>query len=147
LKKTLCAWRFCGENSFRQVGFPATILFKLKEQLMSRKLGDAEFQTKSEAAINELEKAYANLAEERDIDVEVQGSVLSITFEEGEPGKFIVSANSSAGQVWVSARVSSFKFDWSDEANAFVLAGTGESIKSVMQRLTQEQLGDDDVEL
>jgi iron donor protein CyaY len=114
---------------------------------MSRKLSDAEFQTKSEAAINELEKAYGKLADERDIDVEVQGSVLSITFEEGEPGKFIVSPNSSAGQVWVSARVSSFKFDWSDEMNSFVLAGTGEAIKSVMQRLTQEQLGDDDVEL
>lgn len=114
---------------------------------MSRKLGDAEFQTKSEAAIGELEKAYSKLADERDIDVEVQGSVLSITFEEGEPGKFVVSPNSSAGQVWLSARVSSFKFDWSDDVNDFVLAGTGENIKAVMQRLTREQLGDGDVEL
>jgi CyaY protein len=119
----------------------------LKEQFMSRRLGDAEFQTKSEAAIGELEKAYSTLADEWDIDVEMQGSVLSITFEEGEPGKFIVSPNSSAGQVWLSARVSSFKFDWSDEASDFVLAGTGEGIKAVLQRLTREQLGDDDVEL
>jgi iron donor protein CyaY len=114
---------------------------------MSRKLGDAEFQTKSEAAISELETAFGKLADERDIDVEVQGNVLSITFEEGEPGKFIVSPNSSAGQVWLSARVSSFKFDWSDETNDFVLAGSGEKIKIVLQRLTREQLGDDDVEL
>jgi iron donor protein CyaY len=114
---------------------------------MNRKLSDAEFQTKSEEAISQLDKAYSKLADERDIDVEVQGSVLSITFEEGEPGKFIVSPNSSAGQVWVSARVASFKFDWSDEANGFVLSGTGEPIKTVMQRLTQEQLGDDEVEL
>lgn len=114
---------------------------------MSRRLGDAEFPTKSEAAINELEKAFGKLADQRDIDVEAQGGVLSITFEEGEPGKFIISPNSSAGQVWVSARVSSFKFDWSDEANDFVLASSGEKIKIVMQRLTREQLRDEDVEL
>lgn len=114
---------------------------------MSRRLDDAEFQTKSEEAIGRLEKAYSKLADERDIDVEMQGGVLSITFEEGEPGKYIVSPNSSAGQVWLSARVSSFKFDWSDEANDFVLAGTGEPIKAVLQRLTREQLGDEDVDL
>ena len=111
------------------------------------KLSDAEFQQKSEAAISELEKAFSNLADERDIDVEVSGGVLSITFEEGEPGKFIVSPNSPAGQIWVSARVSSFKFDWSEDANGFVLTGTGEPIKDVMQRLTREQLGDDNVVL
>jgi CyaY protein len=114
---------------------------------MTYKLGDAEFQTKSEAAISELEKAFGKLADERDIDVEMQGGVLSITFEEGEPGKFIVSPNSSAGQVWVSARVGSYKFDWSAETNGFVLAGTGEAIKAVLQRLAQEQLGDGNVEL
>jgi CyaY protein len=114
---------------------------------MNRRLGDAEFQAKSEETISRLEKAYSKLADERDIDVEVQGGVLSITFEEGEPGKFIVSPNSSAGQVWLSARVSSFKFDWSDEADDFVLTATGEAIQTVLQRLTREQLSDDDVEL
>jgi CyaY protein len=121
--------------------------FQLKERFMSRRLDDAEFQAKSEATISRLDKAYSKLADERDIDVEVQGGVLSITFEEGEPGRFIVSPNSSAGQVWLSARVSSFKFDWSDEADDFVLSGSGERIKAVLQRLTREQLGDDDVEL
>src|SRR5262245_30837820 len=109
---------------------------------MSR-LSDAEFQEKSEQAIGELDKAFSALANERDIDVEVEGGVLAVTFEEGEPGKFVVSPNSSAGQIWVSARVASFKFDWSDETNGFVLSGTGESIRKVLERLTSEQLGDD----
>lgn len=108
-----------------------------------KRLSDAEFQQKSEAAIRELEKTFSHLADARDLDVEVSGGVLSITFEEGEPGKFIVSPNSPAGQIWVSARVSSFKFDWSEDANGFVLSGTGEPIKAVMERLTREQLGDD----
>jgi len=117
------------------------------EDAMTERMSDADFQTKSEAAIEELERAFARLADDRDIDLQVEGGVLSVTFEEGEPGKFIVSPNSSAKQVWVSARVSSFKFDWSDAAGGFILAGKGDSLKDVMTRLTQEQLGDDSVSL
>jgi iron donor protein CyaY len=118
-----------------------------REAKMSERLSEAEFQPKAEDAIRELEQAFGQLAEERDIDVELEGGVLSITFEEGEPGKFIVSPNSSVRQVWVSARVSSFKFDWSDDVAGFVLAGTGETLKEVMSRLTAEQLGESDVAL
>lgn len=112
---------------------------------MSERLSEAEFQKKAEAAIGELERAFGDLAESKDIDVEVEGGVLTVTFEEGEPGKFIISPNSSVRQVWVSARVSSFKFDWSDDAESFVLAGSRETLKDVMNRLTREQLGDNDL--
>lgn len=108
---------------------------------------DAELQQRMEETIEELEDAFSQLADKRDIDVEVEGGVLSITFEEGEPGKFIVSPNSSARQLWVSARVSSYKFDWSEDAATFVLSSTGETIKDVMTRLTREQLGDTGVSL
>jgi iron donor protein CyaY len=118
-----------------------------QEAKMSERLSEAEFQKKAEEAVKELEQAFGDLAESKDIDVEVEGGVLSVTFEEGEPGKYIVSPNSSVRQVWVSARVSSFKFDWSDDVNAFILAGTGEPLKSVMSRLTQEQLGDNNISL
>jgi hypothetical protein len=43
--------------------------------------------------------------------------------------------------------MSSHKFDWSDETGEFVLSGTGEALKQVMMRLTQEQLGDSNVTL
>ncbi|MGA9773847.1 MAG: iron donor protein CyaY [Blastocatellia bacterium] len=112
---------------------------------MSERLSDSEFQQKAEGAIDELEESYGALAEERDIDVQVEGGVLSVTFDEGEPGRFIVSPNSSVRQLWVSARVASFKFDWSNEAGGFVLAGTGEPLRQVMTRLTQEQLGASDI--
>lgn len=114
---------------------------------MSERLSETEFQEKAEQAIEELEEAFATLGETREVDVDVQGGVLSVTFEEGEPGRFIVSPNSSVRQLWVSARVASYKFDWSEAANDFVLAGTGEPIKQVMTRLTQEQLSDPDVTL
>ena len=114
---------------------------------MSERLSETEFQQKAEAAIRQLERDFGQLSEDRELDVELEGGVLSVTFEEGEPGKFIVSPNSSARQVWVSARVSSFKFDWSDEAGSFVLAATGETLKEVMRRLTSEQLGESDISL
>jgi CyaY protein len=114
---------------------------------MSERISEAEFQQHAEQAIAELERAFGALAEERDIDVQVEGGVLSVTFEEGEPGRFIVSPNSSLRQLWVSARVSSFKFDWSAETDQFVFAATGETLKLVMTRLTQEQLGDSSLAL
>ena len=114
---------------------------------MSERITEAEFQQKAEEAISQLEAGFASLAEDRDLDVQVEGGVLSVAFEEGEPGRFIVSPNSSVRQLWVSARVSSFKFDWSDEKGEFVLAGTGEPLKQVMTRLTREQLGDESIEL
>ena len=115
--------------------------------MMTERLSESEFQEKAERAIEELEEAFAAVGEQRDVDVDVQGGVLSVTFEEGEPGRFIVSPNSSVRQLWVSARVASYKFDWSEAAGGFVLAGTGEPIKQVMTRLTREQLGDPSVTL
>jgi len=114
---------------------------------MSERISEAEFQQHAEQAIAELERAFGELAEERDIDVQVEGGMLSVNFEEGEPGKFIVSPNSSVRQLWVSARVSSFKFDWSEQTDEFVFAATGETLRQVMTRLTQEQLGDSTVAL
>ena len=114
---------------------------------MSEQISEAEFQQHAEQAISELERSFGLLAEERDIDVQIEGGVLSVNFEEGEPGKFIVSPNSYTRQLWVSARMSSHKFDWSSEVPGFTLAGTGEALMQVMTRLTQEQLGDGNVTL
>jgi iron donor protein CyaY len=109
---------------------------------MNERISDSEFQERAERAIAEFERTFGELAEERDIDVQVEGGVLSITFEEGEPGRFILSPNSSVRQMWLSARVSSFKFDWNSALGEFALAGHDETLKQVLERLTREQLGD-----
>jgi CyaY protein len=109
---------------------------------MSERISESEFQEKAEQAILELEQFYAGLAEERDLDVQVQGGVLTVSFEEGEPGKFIASPNSSVRQIWVSARMASYKFDWSSNVGQFTLGTTGETLRQAMTRLTGEQLGE-----
>ncbi len=114
---------------------------------MNERINEAGFKEKSEHAILEIERAFGELAEQRDLDVEVEGGVLTVTFEEGEPGKFILSPNSSVRQIWLSARMSSFKFDWSEASGAFILSGSDESLRQVIIRLTREQLGDGAVEM
>ena len=127
--------------------FSVVVYNQARNETMTERLTEADFQQKAEDAIRELEVAFAKLAEERDLDVEVEGGVLNVAFEEAEPARFIVSPNSSVRQLWVSARVSSFKFDWSVQAGMFLLAGTGEPLKQVMTRLTREQLADDGTDL
>ena len=56
---------------------------------MNERISEVEFKEKSEQAILDIERAFGELAEQRDIDVEVEGGVLTLTFEEWEPGKFI----------------------------------------------------------
>jgi iron donor protein CyaY len=114
---------------------------------MTEQISETEFQQRAEQALAELERAFGKLAEECDIDVQLEGGVLSVTFEGGEPGRFTASPNSSVRQVWVSARVSSLKFDWLEQTEQFVFAGTGETLRQALTRLTQEQLGDSSVVL
>lgn len=114
---------------------------------MSNRISEAEFQNRSEEAISELERLFGALAEERDIDVQVESGVLNVSFEEGEPGRFIVSPNSSVRQLWVSARMASYKLDWIDESRGFVYAGNDETLRQLMTRLTREQLGDSAISL
>jgi CyaY protein len=102
---------------------------------------------KMEETVSQLERAFIRLAEDHDIDVEMEGGVLIVSFEERERSKFIISPNSSARQLWVSARMSSYKFDWSDQSATFVLAHSGEPIRDVMTRLAREQLGDSQISL
>jgi len=59
-------------------------------------------------------------------------------FEEPEPAKFVVSPNAPVQQIWLSARMRSYKLTWSDDSGTFVLDGEG--LGTLVTRLAQEQL-------
>ena len=59
-------------------------------------------------------------------EVEEQGGVLNVLFEE-PPGKFVITPNAPARQIWISALSTSFKLDSS--AGEFLLARTGENLR------------------
>ena len=58
-----------------------------------------------------------------------------------------MSPNSPVRQIWISALSTSFKLDWSEKKNDFVLTKTGETIKQLVGRLINEQLGEEAIRL
>lgn len=83
--------------------------------------------------------------ESSEIEVEDQSGALHVSFE--DRSKFVISPNAPVRQIWISALATSFKLDWSDGAQDFVLAKTGEGLKPLVTRLINQQLGEDVVTL
>lgn len=94
-------------------------------------LTDQEFQQKSDETLAALYSTLGTASEDYDFDVEMNNGALSIEFED-PPERFVVSPNSPVQQIWVSAHVQSFKFDWRPEAGAFVLPDSGETLEQLM---------------
>lgn len=107
-------------------------------------MDEQEFRRKADAALEMLKRALIAAEEEAGIEVEEQAGALHISFEE-PPAKFVISPNSAARQIWISALSTSFKLDWSEAAGDFVLQKTGEGLKRLVARLVSEQRGGETV--
>jgi CyaY protein len=101
---------------------------------------DSEFQSYSDASLSRLNVALGPIAEQYDADVLYQSGVLTVEIEEPTPGKIVISPNSPARQIWVSAQMKSFKLDWNHHREAFSLAQTGETLDELIGRILGEQL-------
>jgi iron donor protein CyaY len=104
-------------------------------------LTESEFQSQSDAALSRLNVAMGFVADQFDADVLFQSGVLTVQLEGSNPGKIVVSPNSPARQIWVSALLKSFKLDWDYHREAFVLPATGETLDELLGRIVGEQLG------
>ena len=91
-------------------------------------------------------RAVVPREEEGGFEVEEQNGVLNILFED-PPAKFVITPNTPPRQVWISALSTSFKLDWDDSKQDFVLTKSGEQLKALMSRLINQQLGEDAVAL
>jgi len=78
-----------------------------------------EFRTKSDEALTALQRTLERAADKYDFEVDRNEGALAIEFED-PPAKFVVSPNAPVRQIWVSARVQSFKLDWNVASSAFV---------------------------
>jgi len=105
-------------------------------------LDELDFRRKADAAVESLKKSLFEAEDDADIEVEEQNGVLNVVFEE-PPAKFVITPNTPVRQIWISALSTSFKLDWSDAANDFVLEKTGERLKPLMGRLVNQQLGEE----
>ena len=109
-------------------------------------LDELDFRRKADAAIEDLKKSLIAAEDHADLEVEEQNGVLNVVFEE-PPAKFVITPNAPVRQIWISALSTSFKLDWSQSQNTFVLEKTGESLKPLVGRLVNEQLGEEAVTL
>jgi len=103
-------------------------------------MDEQDFRKKCDAALESLRKRLLELGDEHDFEVEGAGGKLELIFEEPEEARFVISSNTPARQIWISALTTSFKLGWSEPAGSFVLEKTGETLPQVMSRILSEQL-------
>jgi CyaY protein len=109
-------------------------------------MDELDFRRKADTSLSSLTKSLYAAEADADFEVEERDGALHIAFEE-PPGRFVVSPNAPVRQIWISALSTSFKLDWSESANDFVLTKTGEAIKPLVARLINEQMGGGEVTL
>jgi iron donor protein CyaY len=105
---------------------------------------EQEFRKRSDSALESLRKRLLVLGDEHNFEVEGEGEKLELLFEDpqgSEETRFVISPNTAARQIWISALSTSFKLGWSDAASAFVMDKTGETLPAVMSRILTQQLG------
>src|SRR5438270_6483438 len=109
-------------------------------------MDEQEFRRHADQSLEALKRSLMRAEESAEIEVEENAGALKVNFEE-PPATFVISPNSAVKQIWISALSTSFKLDWSETAGDFILAKSGESMKALLSRLINQQLGEEAVTL
>jgi CyaY protein len=102
---------------------------------------EQQFRAVSDEALTRLQRALERAADDHEFDVDNNQGALTIEFED-PPAKFVVSPNAPVRQIWISARVKSFKLDWDEAQGAFVLSADGRTLRQLIADLIGEQIGE-----
>src|ERR1700710_2211516 len=94
-------------------------------------MDEQQFRKAAGEAILNLQRALERASEDHDFDVDSNEGALAVVFED-PPAKFVISPNSPVRQIWVSARVKSFKLDWDVDRREFVLPADGRRLLQLM---------------
>ena len=105
-------------------------------------LDEVSFRKHADTALDALKRSLIRAEEAGGFETEEQNGVLNVVFDE-PPGKFVITPNTPVRQIWISALSTSFKLEWSEGAEAFVLPKTGETLKQVIERVINQHLGVD----
>ena len=105
-------------------------------------MDDLTFQKHADESLEDLFHALNRAAEEHELEADMNAGALTVEFEEPK-AKFVVSPNSPVRQIWVSANVKSYKLDWVEQARAFVLPATGQTLKQMMAEAIELHLGEE----
>ncbi len=109
-------------------------------------IDESTFRREADRALASLKQSLIVAEEAGGFEAEEQNGVLNILFED-RPGKFVLTPNTPIRQIWISAQSTSFKLDWSEASNTFVLPKTGEDLRPLIERLLREHLQDPSITL
>jgi len=103
-------------------------------------IDEQEFRRRSDDALTGLQRALEKASDRHAFEVDRNQGALTIEFDD-PPARFVVSPNSPVRQIWVSARVQSFKLDWNDSAEGFTLPD-GRTLSKLIADVVSAQLGE-----
>jgi iron donor protein CyaY len=105
-------------------------------------MDEQEFKNRADAALEALYKKLSAASDEFEFEPDFNSGALAVEFDEPK-GKFVVSPNTPVRQIWVSAHSRSFKLDWDEARQAFVLPDTGQSLTELMSSVIGQQIGEE----
>jgi iron donor protein CyaY len=100
------------------------------------------FRKLAEEALVQLQRALEKAGDRYGFETDSNQGALTVEFED-PPARFVVSPNAPVRQIWVSARVKSFKLDWDETRLAFVFPADQRDLKQLMAGVIGEQLGEE----
>jgi len=103
-------------------------------------MDEQKFRQRADEALNRLYRALSDASDDYDFEVDFNAGALAIEFEE-PPAKFVVSPNAPVKQIWVSANVRSYKLDWEEAEQDFVVPATGQNLRSLIEDAIGHHLG------
>ena len=104
-------------------------------------MDELEFRKRADDALQSLQRSLERASERYEFEADAKEGALTIEFED-PPARFVISPNSPVRQIWVSARVKSFKLDWSEDRKEFILPD-GRSLSQLIADVIGEQLGEE----
>jgi len=102
-------------------------------------MDEQDFKKRADEALSSLHRALIGAADDYGFDVDFNSGALGIEFED-PPAKFVISPNTPVRQIWVSALAKSYKLDWDIVENSFVHLESGDSLKTLIEKVISKQL-------
>ena len=103
---------------------------------------EQSFRKSADDALTSLYRLLGSASEDFGFEVDLSDGAITVEFDR-PPGKFIISSNPSAHQVWISALSKSYKLDYDLVEDTFVLGSTDQTLTSLVEELLTKQMGED----
>lgn len=100
-------------------------------------MDDKEFAERCQQELAMIEAAVEAAADISDIDFEMQSGILEIECADGT--KVIVSPHAIAKEIWVAAKSGGFHFRFDAAADRWVDTRSGDSLRSRLVEILQQQ--------